>query len=278
MGRHNMAITDLEFLFVSNLLYERLGIRLEKEKGYLVESRLAKVAERAGVSDLGKLILLLRADHPPEGVVNDTLEAMTTNETFFFRDTAPFEVLKEKVLPGLIAKKRNEKAINIWSAACSTGQEAYSIALTLRESFPHLAGWTIKITGTDVATKVLAKAKEGIFNQSEINRGISPPMLAKYFVRCEENWRIRDDIRSMVQFRNMNLKNDWPAMPKMDVIFLRNVLIYMDNDSRKAIFTRAHRLLQPHGYLFLGAAETTFNISDLFKRMDWKSSGCFQPV
>jgi chemotaxis protein methyltransferase CheR len=273
-----MAVNELDFLFISNLLYERLGIRLEKEKGYLVESRLAKVAERAGVGGLGQLILLLKANHPPEGVVNDTLEAMTTNETFFFRDTAPFEVLKEKVLPAIIAKKRNEKAIHIWSAACSTGQEAYSIALTLRESFPHLSDWNVRITGTDVATKVLARAKEGIFNQSEINRGIGPALLAKYFSRSGENWKIREDIRDMVQFRALNLKNEWPSMPKMDVIFLRNVLIYMDNDSRKAIFGRAHKLLQSHGYLFLGAAETTFNISDLFKRADWKSAGCFQPV
>ncbi len=273
-----MAVSESDFLFISNLLYERLGIRLEKEKGYLVESRLAKVAERAGVGDLGRLVLLLKTKHPPEEVINDTLEAMTTNETFFFRDTAPFEALKEKVLPVLIAKKKSEKAIHIWSAACSTGQEAYSIALTLREAFPHLSDWNIRITGTDVAGKVVAKAKEGVFNQSEINRGISPPMLAKYFTRSDENWKLRDEIRNMVQFRTMNLKNDWPSMARMDIIFLRNVLIYMDNESRKTIFGRAHRLLQSHGFLFLGAAETTFNISDLFKRADWKGAGCFQPL
>lgn len=273
-----MAVTDSDFLFISDLLYDRLGIRLEKEKGYLVESRLSKVAENAGLKSLAQLILLLKSVHPPEEIVNETLEAMTTNETYFFRDIVPFEALREKVIPSLIAGNRNGKSIHIWSAACSTGQEAYSIALTLRDAFPHLSDWNIRITGTDVASKVVNRAREGVFTQTEIGRGISPSMLGKYFVRQDENWRIRDEVRKMVHFSCMNLKREWPHMPKMDVIFLRNVLIYMDNASRKSIFGRAHRLLQPGGYLFLGAAETTFNISNLFERLDWKQAGCFRPL
>ncbi len=273
-----MAVTEADFLFISNLLYDRLGIRLEKEKEYLVEARLAKVAERAGVGDLEKLVLLLKSGRPPEAVLNDTLEAMTTNETFFFRDTAPFDALKENVLPVIVAKKRNEKSINIWSAACSTGQEAFSIAMTLRESFPHLSSWNIRIFATDVAAKVLAKAQEGIFNQTEMNRGVTPQLLAKYFVRQDGKWAIRDEIRKMVSFRPLNLIHPWPLLPKMDIVFLRNVLIYMDNDSRKDILARAHKQLEPGGYLFLGAAESTYNLSEMFTRMDWKSSGCFQSV
>jgi chemotaxis protein methyltransferase CheR len=273
-----MAVSEADFLFISNLLYDRLGFRLEKEKGYLVESRLAKVAERAGLGGLPQLFLLLKSARPPEAVLNDTLEAMTTNETFFFRDTAPFDVLKENVLPAIVARKRNEKSINIWSAACSTGQEAFSIAMTLRESFPHLSGWNVRIFATDVAAKVLAKAQEGVFNQTEMNRGITPQMLVKYFVRHDGGWMIRDEIRKMVSFRPMNLIHPWPLLPKMDVVFLRNVLIYMDNDSRKSILARTHKQLEPGGYLFLGAAESTYSLSDLFTRMEWKSSGCFQSL
>lgn len=273
-----MAVTESDFLFISNLLFARLGIRLEKEKGYLVESRLAKVAERAGVADLAKLILLLKTARPPEAIVNETLEAMTTNETFFFRDIVPFDVLREKVLPDIIAKRRNEKTLAIWSAACSTGQEAYSIAMTLRESFPHLSNWNVRIIGTDVATKVMGKAQEGIFNQTEMNRGIGPHLLAKYFIRHGDDWKIKDEIRKMVSFRPMNLIHPWPLMPKMDIIFLRNVLIYMENDNRKSILDRAHRLLETGGYLFLGAAESTFNLSDHYTRKDWKGSGCFQSL
>jgi chemotaxis protein methyltransferase CheR len=273
-----MAVSESDFLFITNLLFDRLGIRLEKEKGYLVESRLAKVAVSAGVADLGQLILLLKTGRPPEAIVNETLEAMTTNETFFFRDIAPFDVLREKVLPDIIAKKRNGKSISIWSAASSTGQEAYSIAMTLRESFPHLSDWNVRIIGTDVAAKVVSKAQEGIFNQTEMNRGVSPQLLAKHFTRHGVDWKIKDEIRKMVSFRQMNLIHPWPLLPKMDIIFLRNVLIYMENDIRKSIMDRAHRQLEPGGYLFLGAAETTFNLSDRFTRMDWKSSGCFQSL
>ncbi|HKP98367.1 MAG TPA: protein-glutamate O-methyltransferase CheR [Fibrobacteria bacterium] len=273
-----MAVSESDFLFISGLLYDRLGFRLEKEKAYLVESRLAKVVESAGVADLGRLILLLKTGRPPEAIVSETLEAMTTNETFFFRDIVPFDVLREKVLPDIIAKKRGEKTLAIWSAACSTGQEAYSIAMTLRESFPHLSNWNVRIIGTDVATKVMAKAQEGIFNQTEMNRGVSPQMLAKYFTRHGGDWKIKDEIRKMVSFRPLNLIQPWPLLPRMDVIFLRNVLIYMENDSRKSILDRAHRQLERGGYMFLGAAETTFNLSDHFTRMDWKSSGCFQSL
>lgn len=271
-----MAVSEPDFQFISNLLFERLGIRLEKEKGYLVESRLAKVVESAGVADLARLILLLKTGRPPEAIVNETLEAMTTNETFFFRDVVPFDVLREKVLPDIIAKRRNEKTLAIWSAACSTGQEAYSIAMTIRESFPHLSNWNIRIIGTDVATKVTAKAQEGIFNQTEMNRGVGPQLLAKYFTRRGVDWQIKEEIRKMVSFRSMNLIQPWPLLPKMDIVFLRNVLIYMENDGRKSILDRTHRLLDRGGYLFLGAAESTFSLSDQFTRMDWKSSGCFQ--
>ena len=273
-----MAVNDVDFLFISDLIYDRLGIRLEKEKGYLIEARLAKVAEKAGLKTLGDLVNHLRTGRPREEIITETVEAMTTNETYFFRDIAPFDALREKVLPEVIARKRHEKVINIWSAACSTGQEAYSIALTLREAFPHLADWQVRITGTDVAGKVVNRAKEGIFTRTEMGRGITPVMLAKYFMRQGEDWKIKDDVRKMIHFSTLNLKREWPHMPRMDVIFLRNVLIYMDNPSRKTIFGRAHRLLQPGGYLFLGAAETTFNISDLFERLDWKQAGCFRPV
>ncbi len=273
-----MPVSELDFLFITDLLQKKLGIQLEKDKSYLVESRLIKVAQRAGFTSLEQLILLLRANNPPQLILDETLEAMTTNETYFFRDAGSFDILNEKVLPELIGSRRDVKTLNIWSAACSTGQEAYSIAITIKEAFPFLADWNIQITGTDVAEKVVNRARDGIFNQTEIARGISPKMLLKYFTRTGEDWRLREDIRKMVTFRTMNLISDWPYMPNMDIVFLRNVLIYFDEKSRKAIFSRMHNLLRSDGYLFLGAAETTFNLSDLFARIDWERAGCFRPL
>lgn len=272
-----MALSDPDLAYVSELVHKRTGIRLEKDKGYLVEARFARVYERLGIRSVGEFVAFLRQG-APEAVVAEAVEAMTTNETYFFRDIAPFEALREKALPALLAVKKGDHTLNIWSAACATGQEPYSIALTLRESFPHLADWNVQIFATDIANSVLDRARAGLYGQVEVNRGLSPDLLRKYFSAEGQAWRLREDVRRMVRFWTLNLCQDWPVFPRMDVIFLRNVLIYLDDSAKRSILARVHKLLHPDGYLFLGAAESTFNLSDYFRRSEFDVSGCFRPI
>lgn len=272
-----MAISLADFEFVAGLVHRRLGIHLEKDKGYLVESRFRRIYERLGLRSVGEFVDRLRAG-APEAILTEAMESLTTNETYFFRDGTPFEVLRDKVLPKLLEARRAERALNIWSAACATGQEPYSIVLALREGFPQLSDWNVQVFATDVSNGVLEKAREGLFTQAEVNRGLTPDMLRKHFVAEGQGWRLRNDHRRMVKFWPVNLCREWPVFPKMDVIFLRNVLIYMDEASKRSILVRARQLLRPDGFLFLGAAESTFNLADFFRRTEWEVSGCFRPV
>ena len=272
-----MGISAADFEYVAGLVRQRLGIRLEPDKGYLVESRFGRICERMGLRSVGELVDRLRGG-APESLMAEAMEAMTTNETYFFRDGTPFEVLRDKVLPRLLEAKRGERSLNIWSAACATGQEPYSIAITLKEGFPQLADWNVQIFASDVAKAVLEKAGAGLFTQAEANRGLAPELLRRYFASEGQAWRLREEIRRMVKFWPVNLSREWPVLPRMDIIFLRNVLIYMDEASKRSIMTRAHGLLRPDGFLFLGAAESTFNLADLFRRTEWEVSGCFRPV
>jgi chemotaxis protein methyltransferase CheR len=272
-----VGISAADFEYVAGLVRQRLGIRLEPDKGYLVESRFGRICERMGLRSVGELVDRLRGG-APESLMAEAMEAMTTNETYFFRDGTPFEVLRDKVLPRLLEAKRGERSLNIWSAACATGQEPYSIAITLKEGFPQLADWNVQIFASDVAKAVLEKAGAGLFTQAEANRGLAPELLRRYFAPEGQAWRLREEIRRMVKFWPVNLSREWPVLPRMDIIFLRNVLIYMDEASKRSIMTRAHGLLRPDGFLFLGAAESTFNLADLFRRTEWEVSGCFRPV
>ncbi|MEO7423770.1 MAG: protein-glutamate O-methyltransferase CheR, partial [Fibrobacteria bacterium] len=269
-------ISDADFNFVSDLLLKRIGFRLEKDKGYLVESRFSKLAEKAGLKGAHEFIAQLRANCP-ESLIAEAVEAMTTNETYFFRDNVPFQTLRDKALAAILPRRAASKSLNIWSAACSTGQEPYSIAITLKEGLPQLADWSMQIFATDVNNEVLAKAREGAYNHSEISRGIGPELLQRYFTKTGQEWKIHKDMARNIRFQQLNLCQAWPAFPKMDVIFLRNVLIYMSDEAKKSILARVHGLLRPDGFLFLGAAESTFNLADYFVRTDWERSGCFRP-
>lgn len=271
------SISDADFAWVATLLRQRLGIRLESDKGYLVEARFRRIYERLGMATLAEFVAHLRKGCP-EPLLLEALEAMTTNETYFFRDQAPFEVLRGQALPALVAARKGERALNIWSAACATGQEPYSIALTLKEGFPQLGDWNVQITATDVAAGVLDRARAASYTAAETGRGLPPELLRKWFAPEGQSWRLREEVRRMVRFWPANLCREWPALPRMDVIFLRNVLIYMDESDKRSILARAHRLLRPDGYLFLGAAESTYNLSDLFRRAEWNVSGCFRPI
>lgn len=264
-----------DYQFVRELLRKRSAIVLETNKDYLIEARLGPVARSAGFDSVSSLVGKLRTT-PANGLHSLVVEALTTNETSFFRDVHPFALLAKEVLPAVIARRTRDRRLTIWSAACSTGQEPYTIAMLLREQFPELVGWTVTLLATDLSTQVLERAKSGVFKQLEVNRGMPATFLLKYMERAGADWKIRDDIRKMVDFRPLNLIEPWPGLPVFDVIFIRNVLIYFDIETKRDILGRARRCLDPKGFLFLGGAETTINIDDAFERAFANSGSCYK--
>jgi len=255
-------VTPLDYEFLRKLLKERSGLDLSADKQYLVESRLIPLARRAGLSGIAELVQKIKGGSGP--LTSDVVEAMTTNETFFFRDKIPFDHLRETVLPALIQARASRRSLRIWCAASSTGQEPYSIAMCVKE-FAGLAGWRVEIVATDLSQAVLEKSRAGIFSQFEVQRGLPIQMLVKYFAQTGELWQLNADIRGMVQHRQLNLLQDFSHLGVFDVIFCRNVLIYFDQDTKIGIFDRLARMLEPDGVLALGAAESVVGISDSFK-------------
>jgi chemotaxis protein methyltransferase CheR len=270
-------MTDRDFDLIRNLLREHSAIVLEEGKQYLVETRLAPLARRLELPSIGELIARLR-NQPANGLCRQVVEAMVTTETSFFRDHHPFEALRKVVLPDLIGRRRGERRLSVWCAACSNGQEPYSLALLLREHFPELEGWKIALLASDLSREVLARAREGRFNQIEVNRGLPAALLVKYFEQHGTDWQLRPALRGMVDFQEINLAQPWPALPRMDLILVRNVMIYFDVETKKTILGRAARLLRPDGYLLLGGAETTFNLDDSYRRVETLKAGFYQLV
>lgn len=260
-----MSLAERDLAYVRDLVYGAAAIVIEPGKEYLVEARLTPVARDGGFADLAAMVSHLRTT-ATNGLHNKVVEAMTTNETTFFRDVHPFEMLKGEVIPRLI-KERTNQTLNIWCAASSTGQEPYSIAMVLRDGFPQLQNWKVKILATDVCTPVLERAKEGRYRQLEVNRGLPAAMLVKYFDRSGADYVVKPTLRSLVDYQFLNLIKPWPAMPPMDIVFIRNVLIYFDVPTKKRILGRIYDLLAKDGLLFLGGAETTLNIEDRFERV-----------
>ena len=270
-----MAISDAEFHYIKDFIYQQAAIDLEPGKAYLVESRLQPIARREGFASLSDMIAKLRAQ-PANGLNWLVVEAMTTNETYFFRDVHPFELLKTKVLPELIKRRAAQRQINIWCAAASSGQEPYSIMMLLREHFPELSTWKINFTATDISNQMLNRCREGFYSQLEVNRGLPATLLVKYFEKISTEWKIRDDLRRAIDFRQLNLAQPWPALATMDIVFIRNVLIYFDAATKKPILARVRRLMSPDGYMFLGGAETTLNLDESFKRVQVNNSAYYQ--
>ncbi|MFN0165194.1 MAG: CheR family methyltransferase [Bryobacteraceae bacterium] len=268
-------MTDADFDYIRKLLVDRSAIVLGDDKRYLVEARLAPVIGQLNVPSISDLVSKLRLGSNP-GMATKVIEALVTSETSFFRDISPFEVLRKQVLPELIAARASERKLTFWSAACSTGQEPYTIALMLREYFPELANWQITILGTDISTEVIAKAKEGIYSQFEANRGLPAKLMVKYFKQIGTTWQLDSSIRDMVEYRPFNLAAAWPGLPVFDVVLLRNVMIYFDVLTKREILTRVERVLRPDGYLVLGGSETTLNISDTFSRVERAKGGYYQ--
>jgi chemotaxis protein methyltransferase CheR len=270
-----VPISDTDFLFVRDLVYRQAAIVLEREKDYLVEARLSPLARRHGFASLTDMIAQMRSQ-PTNGLRWSAVEAMTTNETSFFRDIHPFDGLKKNVFPELMKRRAALRQLNIWCAAASSGQEPYTILMILRENFPELLNWKIVFIATDISKEMLDRCREGCYSQLEVNRGLPAPLLVKYFQKIGTEWQIKEELRRMIDFRQLNLAQSWPAFPAMDIIFMRNVLIYFDIETKKVILGRVRKILKPDGYLFLGGAETTLNLDDSFKRVQVEKSAHYQ--
>jgi len=259
-----MAITRPDFDFIRDLVRVKAGIVLDPGKEYLVESRLVPLARKEGFPSLTDLVAGLR-NRSTNGLHYRVVEAMTTNETTFFRDHQPFELLRTKVLPEVVSRRSAGRNISIWCAASSSGQEPYSIAMLMREHFGFLATWRVDFIASDLSQEMLARTRQGRYSQLEINRGLPAAYLVKYFRKEGAEWQIRDELRQMLTLREINLAQPWPLLPPLDIIFMRNVLIYFSIGSKKEILARVRRLLKADGYLFLGGTETTLNLDDSFE-------------
>lgn len=247
------------------LLRQESGLVLDESKRYLIETRLEPIAVQEGFSSINELGERLQRS-PSPFLRQKVVDAMTTNETSFFRDRTPFETLKNSVLPDLIKRNARTRRIRIWCAACSTGQEPYSIAMQLCEMAPDLAAWDVKILATDIAKVVLERASAGVYSQHEVQRGLSTPYLLRFFRQSGVEWRINPEVKRFVEFKRMNLLSNLSSIGVVDVIFCRNLLIYFGLDTKKSVVERMAGVLSPHGALFLGGAETLFGITDRFAR------------
>jgi chemotaxis protein methyltransferase CheR len=271
-----MPLNTADYDFIRRLVPDRSAIALDAGKSYLILQRLEQVAWRQGLSSVGALIIELRALPSDHALHRAVVEAMTTNETGFYHDHHPFEALRKNILPELISRRAAERTLNLWCAASSSGQEPYSVAMLIREHFPELLTWTISFFATDPSREMVEHSRAGIFSQTEISRGLPPALRTRYFEQRGEQYQIRADLRAMIQFRELNLAEAWAPMPQMDIIFVRNVLIYFTVEKKKEIFSRLRHQLKPDGYLFLGSAETTLNIDDAFERVQLDQSGCYR--
>ncbi len=259
-----MNVTDFEV--IAQLLKERSGLALNKEKAYLLESRLNPVARKWNFSGFDELAQAIR-NRGEEALLVDVTEAMTTNESFFFRDQKPFDQFNDMVLPQLLEARAAKRSFRIWSAACSSGQEAYTLAMLLQEHADKLAGWQVEIVATDLSNEILDKAKEGLYSQFEVQRGLPITHLVKYFVQVGDRWQIEDSLRKMIKFQQFNLLGDPSALGKFDVVFCRNVLIYFDTPTKTQVLNGIADLLPADGFLYLGGAETVLGTTDRFEIM-----------
>jgi chemotaxis protein methyltransferase CheR len=260
-----MSVAAEQFTFLQDLVFKKSAIVLADSKAYLVDSRLMPIARTMGLSDANDVVSKLRLtrDAKLEELV---IEAMTTNETLWFRDQRPFDALRKTVLPELIARKQATRQLSIWSAASSSGQELYSVAISLQEDFPQLQnGWRVDLLGTDLNSEMVRKATDARYSAMEINRGLPASILVRYFSQEGATYRLNESVRKNVRFQRMNLAGTWPVLPMFDVILLRNVLIYFDVATKRQILSQARRRLAPGGVLFLGTAETTNGLAEEFE-------------
>lgn len=262
-----MPLIRVEFDYLRQLVRERSAIVLDESKEYLVEMRLMSLARLEGFDSVDELSRSLRGK--PFGPLHaQVVDAMTTNETSFFRDLHPFETFKRELVPEALKRNEASRTLSIWCAACSSGQEPYSLAMILQDTFPQLrSGWRVQLLAGDLSQEMLRRAKAGLFSQLEVNRGLPAPLLVKYFQKDGASWQVKEELRAMIQFHELNLATAWPVVPAMDFVFLRNVLIYFDLEMKRQILRKVRSVLKPDGVLFLGGAETTLNIDEGWERV-----------
>jgi chemotaxis protein methyltransferase CheR len=268
-------VTPTEYEYLRKFLKDNSGLDLSADKQYLIESRLLPLARKAGLSGIAELVQKLQGGS--RQLITDVVEAMTTNETFFFRDKVPFDHFRGSIMPEILQARAGRKSIRIWCAAGSTGQEPYSLAMSLKEMGAVLAGWRIEIIATDLSTEVLEKSKSGVYSQFEVQRGLPIQLLVKYFKQNGELWQISPELRAMVQHRQLNLLHDFSQLGTFDIVFCRNVLIYFDQDTKINIFGRLAKSMEQDGFLVLGAAETVVGLTDAFKPFPDKR-GLYRPT
>lgn len=259
-------MTPSEFDYLTGLVKTRSGIVLSKDKMYLIESRLLPVARKINKESLSALVAEMRRPGQDK-LIEDVIEAMTTNESFFFRDKTPFEHFEKVMLPALKQSRASARKLRIWCAAASTGQEPYSLAMLLKEKAAELAGWRFEIIGTDISKEVLDRAKSGLYTQFEVQRGLPVQLMLKYFKQTGDMWQVDPALRSMVQYKPFNLLDSYTSMGQFDIIFCRNVLIYFDQATKSDIMGRLSKQVSKDGYLVLGAAETVVGLTDSFKSL-----------
>lgn len=275
-----MSIAPHEYEFVRELVRSRSGIVLEAGKEYLIDSRLSILAKSEGIADLKQLVERMRTGSSALTLQRRVIEAMTTNETSFFRDIHPFEALRQTVIPELLTRRSAQRTLNIWCAAASSGQEPYTVAMLLRESFPQLFAqpqpWKVKFVATDISSEMIRRCREGIFSQLEINRGLPSNLMVKYFKKNGMVWQIDESLRNMIEFRELNLCDDHTEFRDLDIVFMRNVLIYFSLETKRQILARVRKQMRPDGYLLLGGAETTLNIDENYDRLQIQRSGIYR--
>jgi chemotaxis protein methyltransferase CheR len=272
-----LSITAADYEYVVQLLRERCAVSLDSSQQYLVESRLLPIARTTGAASVSALIARLRRD--PQGALHTAVvEAMTIQETSFFRDTHPFAALKDVVLPDLVRRRRRERTLMLWSAACANGQEPYSLAMLILEHFPSLTSWRIRILATDVSGAAVSKAEAGRYSQLEVSRGMPARLLAKFFERSAEAFVVRESVRCMIEWKQLNLARSWPALPPFDVILLRNVLIYFSTTTRAEVLKSVRKVMRSDGYLLLGSTESPFGASAGFEAMPIAKTTVYRPT
>ncbi|WP_456431140.1 CheR family methyltransferase [Thermosulfuriphilus sp.] len=266
------------FDFFARLVQNESGIALTKDKVYLLENRLGELARTLGLANVEALYREAKSRMSPK-LRDQIVDAMTTNETYFFRDQAPFDALRQHIIPELIEERKAKKVLRFWSAACSTGQEPYSIAMLLLEHFPQVvANWRIEILATDISSQALEKAQSGRYSQVEVNRGLPVTLLVKYFKQRGALWEIDEKVRRMVTFRKLNLKERFPPIGPFDVVLCRYVLIYFAPETKREILAKLEKVIAPKGYLFLGATETPMGLSKRFVKKTFGRATCYQLV
>jgi chemotaxis protein methyltransferase CheR len=269
-----MSIALVEFDYLRRLVKDFSAIDIDAGKEYLAELRLGPLMVNEGCKSVQEFLHRLRGT-TFGGLHRKVVDAMTNNETWFFRDCHPFTALGDEVIPDLMKKRAAERRLSIWSAACSSGQEPYSIAMLLRDKF-MVPNWTFSIRATDISTHILERAKKGIYTHMEVNRGLPATMLAKHFLKSGAQWELKPAVRSMVNFELLNLSQPWSNVPPADIVFLRNVLIYFELETRKRILSQVRRVMRSDGYLFLGGAETTLNLDTNFERVQFGKYFCYR--